>query len=46
MIKKDFYFWHDFINTSKFKLWGMIEVYLIIISAIIFIFLIAHYYLF
>src|SRR5688572_23062587 len=26
LIKKDFYFWHDFINTSKFKLWGMIEV--------------------
>lgn len=46
LIKKDFYFWHDFINTSKFKLWGMIEVSLIIISAIIFIFLIAHYYLF
>lgn len=46
LIKKDFYFWHDFINTSKFKLWGMIEVSLIIISAIIFISLIAHYYFF
>ncbi|AEX52951.1 hypothetical protein [Rahnella aquatilis] len=46
MIKKDLYFWHDFINTSKFKCWGIIEVSLIVMSATIFIFLIAHYYFF
>ena len=46
IIKKDLYLWHDFINASKFKHWGIIEFSLIIVSAIIFIFLIAHYYLF